>query len=155
MHFTENSIPNNEKGFYAGLSFKPAAGLQATMYYDLFVFPWLKYRVDGPSGGRDFLFQFTYQPDKFWRFTTLYKNERKTANSELLNERTHGLVEPLKKRWRIDTDYTISKSFSFNSRMEFVWISLSGTNSRQGFLGTAGFAFRKSGFIRKYFSNYF
>lgn len=142
--FTENSVPNNEKGFYAGLSFRPAAGLQATVYYDLYVFPWLKYGVDGPSGGRDFLFQFTYRPDKFWRFTTLYKNERKTANSELLNERTHGLVEPLKKRWRIDTDYTISKSFSFNSRMEFVWISLSGTNSRQGFLGTAGFAFRKS-----------
>ena len=27
--FTENSVPNNEKGFYAGLSFRPAAGLQA------------------------------------------------------------------------------------------------------------------------------
>jgi hypothetical protein len=62
-----------------------------------------------------------------------------------LNEGTHGLVEPLKKRWRIGTDYMISKSLSFNSRMEFVWISLSGTKSRQGFLGTAGFTFRKSG----------
>jgi hypothetical protein len=54
------------------------------------------------------------------------------------------LVEPLKKRWRIETDYMISKSFSFDSRLEFVWISLSGTKSTQGFLGTAGFAFRKS-----------
>jgi hypothetical protein len=143
--FTENNIPNNEKGFYTGLSFKPVAGLQATMYYDLFVFPWLKYRVDGPSGGRDFLFQLTYQPDKFWKLTALYKNEKKTGNSELLNESTHGLVEPLKKRWRIDTDYIISKSFSFNSRMEFIWINISGTKSTQGFLGTVGFAFRKSG----------
>ena len=23
------------------------------MYYDVFVFPWLKYRVDAPSRGRD------------------------------------------------------------------------------------------------------
>ncbi len=143
--FTESSIPNNEKGFYAGLSFRPAPGFQAVMYYDLFVFPWLKYLVDGPSGGRDFLFQFTYLPDKFWKITTLYKNEKKSENMELLNERTNGLVEPLKKRWRLDTDYMISKSFSFNSRMEFVWISLSGTKTRQGFLGTAGFVFRKSG----------
>ena len=36
--FTENSVPNNEKGFYAGLSFKPVTGLQAAMYYDLFIF---------------------------------------------------------------------------------------------------------------------
>ena len=62
----------------------------------------------------------------------------------MLNERTNGLVEPLKKRWRIETDYMISKSFSFSSRMEFVWISLSGTRSRQGFLGTADFTFKKS-----------
>jgi len=143
--FTENSIPNNEKGFYAGLSFRPAPGIQTSMYYDVFVFPWLKYRVDGPSGGRDFLFQFTYQPDKSWRLSTLYKNEKKAANSELINEITHPLVAPLKRRWRIETDYMISKSLSFNSRMEFVWMSLSGTKSTQGFLGTAGFSFSKSG----------
>ncbi|HEV3224416.1 MAG TPA: helix-hairpin-helix domain-containing protein [Puia sp.] len=142
--FTENSVPNNEKGFYAGLSFKPTAGLQAAMYYDLFVFPWLKYRVDGPSWGRDFLLQVSWQPDKFWRFSSLYKNEMKMANAVPVNERTHGLVEPLKKRWRIETDYMISRSFSFFSRMEFVWIDISGTKPRRGFLGTAGFEFRKS-----------
>jgi len=142
--FTENSVPNNEKGFYAGISFRPVTGLQAAMYYDKFVFPWLKYRVDGPSGGRDFLIQIAFQPDKFWRLTSFYKNEKKTANSDLLNERTHGLVEPLKKRWRIETDYMISRTFSFTSKMEFVWISLSGTNTRQGFLGAADFTFRKS-----------
>ncbi len=60
--------------------------------YDEFVFPWLKYRVDGPSGGRDFLIQVIYQPDKFWHLTSFYKNEEKAINQETLNERTNALV---------------------------------------------------------------
>jgi hypothetical protein len=143
--FTENSVPNNEKGFYAGLSFKPVAGFQAAMYYDLFIFPWLKYLIDKPSGGRDFLIRLSYQPDKSWRLTSLYKNEMKTTNADLSDERTHGLNEPLKKRWQIETDYMISRFLSFSSRIEFVWISLPGTKTREGFLGTAGLSFRKSG----------
>ena len=42
-------------------------------------FPWLKYQVDGPSGGRDLLIQSAYQPDKFWHLTVFYKNEIKTG----------------------------------------------------------------------------
>jgi hypothetical protein len=40
--FTENTVPGNEKGLYAGFTFRPAAGLQVNIYYDVFVFPWLK-----------------------------------------------------------------------------------------------------------------
>ncbi|HEY4935370.1 MAG TPA: hypothetical protein VII44_02255, partial [Puia sp.] len=114
------------------------------VYYDVFVFPWLKYRVDGPSGGRDFLIQAIYQPNKSWHLITLYKNENKTRNSELLNAGTYGLTTAVKQRWRIETDYTISRSFSFTSRMEFVWIDFSGSQSQLGYLGMAGFNFRKS-----------
>jgi Helix-hairpin-helix motif len=142
--FTENSVPNNEKGFYAGLSFRPIAGLQADIYFDEFVFPWLKYRVDGPSGGRDFLIQAIYQPDKFWHLISFYRNEEKAINQETINQRINALDVPLKKRWSLETDYTISRSLGFTSRMEFVWITVPGTSLRQGFLGTAGLAFRKS-----------
>ncbi len=141
--FTENTSPVNEKGFYAGLSFRPIAGLQADLYYDEYVFPWLKYLVDGPSCGRDFLIQLIYHPDKYWHLTSFYRNEEKTINEGTLNERTNELIAPLKKRWSLETDYTISRSFSFTSRMEFVWITVSGTRPRQGFLGTAGLVFRK------------
>jgi hypothetical protein len=136
--FTESNTPNNEKGFYAGLSFRPVAGLQTEIYYDLFVFPWLKYRVDAPSGGRDFLIQTSWQPDKSSHLLLLYKNEKKSGNSEMLNPDTHELAMPVKQRCRIETDFTISKSVGFTGRMEFVRINQRGTFSRRGFLGMAG-----------------
>ncbi len=143
--FTENAAPNNEKGIYAGLSFRPLTGFQADLYYDLYIFPWLKYRTDAPSAGRDYLVQFIYQPGKSWRLTSLYKNEMKEGNSEVLQTGMHGLVLPLKQRWRIETDYTVSRDFRFVSRMEFVWIHSSRAAMQRGFLGMAGFIFRRSG----------
>jgi len=144
--FTENTTPNNEKGFYSGFSIRPAAGLQLEMYYDIFIFPWLKYQVDAPSAGRDMLFQTTYQPNKLWKLNVLYKNEIKTGNITLLNSVTHGLVSPVKQRWRLATDYTFTRALSFSSRMEFLWIGLNGLPTRHGYLGMSGFGYRKSGF---------
>jgi hypothetical protein len=142
--FTENSVPNNERGLYAGLVFRPAAGLQVNIYYDLFIFPWLKYRIDAPSGGRDILFRAVYQPNKSWQLSTLYKNEIKTVNSAVPDLETHGLTIPVKQRWQIETNYAVSRAASFDSRMEFVWIRNSGSPVQKGFLGMAVFSYRKS-----------
>jgi hypothetical protein len=143
--FTENSVPANEKGFYSGLHMKLLPGLQADLYYDVFVFPWLKYAVDGPSSGGDILIQCNYRPNRSWHLIGLFKNERKGTNGPLGNGATHGLNLPVKQRWRIETDYLISRSVSFSSRMEFLWLKQPTLPAGKGFLGLAGFAFRKPG----------
>lgn len=142
--FTENNVPSNERGFYGGLSFKPATALQVDAFYDMYIFPWLKYLVDGPSSGRDYFIQASVQPNKFWHLTTLYKNEMKMGNADQIVDATHDLNAPVKQRWRIETDYTISRSVSFVSRMEFLWITINGEKTQRGFLGMAGCAFKKS-----------
>jgi len=142
--FTENNVPVNERGFYAGMSLKPAKGLQVDVFYDMYTFPWLQYLVDGPSSGRDYFVQASYQPNKYWHLTTLYKDEMKTADGGPANSITHELTMPVKRRWRIETDYTISRTMNFVSRMEFLWIDVSGERQQNGFMGMAGFAFKKS-----------
>src|SRR5579863_244345 len=144
--FTENSTPNNEKGFYSGISIQPASGLHLEIFYDIYMFPWLKYQVDAPSSGRDLFFQAAYQPNKSWSLNVLYKNEIKSGNSTVLNSATHGLESPVKQRWRIATDYNFSRTWSFDSRMEFLWIRLNGLPTRRGYLGITGLGYRKSGF---------
>jgi hypothetical protein len=144
--FTENTVPNNEKGFYSGISMKPVAGLQLDMYFDLFIFPWLKYQVDAPSVGRDLFCQASYQPNKSWNLILLYKNEIKGANASMPDVPTHGLLSPVKRRWRISSDYNINRNLNFNCRMEFVSIAVKGLSDRRGYLGISGLGYRKSRF---------
>jgi hypothetical protein len=110
----------------------------------MYIFPWLKYGVDGPSHGRDIFIQALYQPNKSWHLTTSYKSEMKSGNADVLNAATHGLITPEKKTWRIDTEYTFSKSTGLMSRMEFVRIDQAGLPVRHGFLGMAGLQVRRS-----------
>ena len=55
--FTESTFPTNEKGLFTGISIKPAAFLKLDAYADIFSFPWLRYRVDAPSNGSEYLLQ--------------------------------------------------------------------------------------------------
>jgi Helix-hairpin-helix motif len=142
--FTENNTPVNERGFYAGISIRPVAGLQLDAYYDDYIFPWLKYQVDGPSSGRDYFIQASIQSNKFWHLTMFYKNEMKMENAAGAITATHELILPLKRRWRIETDYAVSRSVDFISRMEFLWIDMNGEPTRHGSLGMAGVALKKS-----------
>jgi hypothetical protein len=144
--FTENTVPNNEKGFYTGLSVRPATGLQLDFYYDMFIFPWLKYQVDAPSAGREMLCQLFYQPNKFWNLNVLYKNEIKAGNVSVPNAITHGLESPVKQRWRITNEYNVSRRLGFNSRMEFLWITGKGGPARHGMMAMTGINYRKSRF---------
>jgi hypothetical protein len=144
--FTENSVPNNEKGLYTGVSCRLLPGLKADMYFDLYISPWLKYRVDGPSGGRDIFFQLVWQPGKSYRLVTLYKNEMKTENGPLPNNGIHQLIVPVKQRWRIESGYAISRQMNVNCRMEFLWIDSRGTATQKGYMGAAGFDFKKPGY---------
>ncbi len=143
--FTENPAPNNEKGFYSGFVLKPAPGLQLDIYYDLFVFPWLKYRVDAPSEGRECLIHASYQPNKNWHFSSLYKQEMKSGNNPVSYIGTRRLEATIKKRWRIESEALISRTLGFTSRMEFVWLDNPGMPTVPGFLGSTGFSLNKPG----------
>jgi hypothetical protein len=63
-----NTLPNNESGLYTGISIKPVNGITLNAYADVYSFPWLKFRTDGISYGKDFLVLLMYQPNKQLKF---------------------------------------------------------------------------------------
>ena len=62
--FTESTSPSNEKGLYAGITIRPTPAWRLDAYADIYKFPWLKYLVDAPSSGRDFLSAIDLYPQQ-------------------------------------------------------------------------------------------
>lgn len=60
--FGEGSAVQNEQGYYIGVETTPFAHWKFFASFDLFSFPWKRYRVSKPSRGLDGLFQTTYSP---------------------------------------------------------------------------------------------
>jgi hypothetical protein len=78
--FSENTRPINEKGMYLGLQFKPSKIWKFNAYYDVFQFPWLKYRVYSPSKGYEWLARLSYKPSKTLTAFFQIREEQKERN---------------------------------------------------------------------------
>src|SRR5690606_8499142 len=62
--FAAQSGTRNEKGVYIGLEIYPLAKWKISAYADSYRFSWLKYGVDAPSTGNDFLVQLNFNPTR-------------------------------------------------------------------------------------------
>lgn len=132
--FTENTYPVNEKGLYAGISIRPTAEIRIDAYIDLYKFPWLKYRVDGPSGGSDYLLQLTYRPGKKLEIYTRYHSGSKGINSNPAGLTFPAVLQQSKKNWRTQVSYRISPDITLRNRVEITWFNRAGPLPEEGFL---------------------
>jgi hypothetical protein len=132
--FTENTYPTNENGFYAGISIRPVSAWRFDGYIDVYKFPWLKYLVDAPSQGNDFLAQITYTPNKQLEVYTRYRSETKQGNQPDNNTAMNYLVSLPRQNWRTQISYRINQTFAVRSRTELLWYDKNGKNAETGFL---------------------
>ena len=114
---SESSTAVNEQGVYGGLVIKPASGWEFSSYFDMFKFPWLKFRVDAPSKGYETLSQITWAPNKRLRVNWRYRLEHKEENSEL-----PGIVKVLedvtRQNYRMEIFFKMNERFQARSRVE-------------------------------------
>lgn len=140
--FTENTYPTNEQGLYAGISIRPAPAWRLDAYGDMYKFPWLKYLVDAPSYGKDFLAQLTYTPNKQVEIYARFRNESKQSNQPDNNTVTNYLVTIPQKNWRAQISYKINPGMAVRSRMELVRYNNKESNQENGFLTFFDFIYR-------------
>ena len=132
--FTENTYPTNENGFYSGISVKPVPAWRFDAYIDVYKFPWLKYLVDAPSRGKDFLAQITFTPNRQIEVYTKYRSETKQANQPDNTGATNYLVDLPRQNWRTQISFKINQSIALRSRTELLWYDKNGENAEKGFL---------------------
>ena len=75
--FGEGSTTQNEQGYYIGMETSPFAYWKFFASFDLFSFPWKKYRVNKPSRGTDGLLQATFTPRSYLSMYLKYRYKRK------------------------------------------------------------------------------
>lgn len=129
--FTENSRVNNEEGFFMGMSLRPYHNIRIDAFFDVFVFPWLKYRVDLPSRGSEQMIKLSYRPSRGTEIYFRYLNREKMINSG-----SEFPIAPLEIQkttsFRSNLNLQLSKTFGIRNRLEI--IRYKATEEENGFL---------------------
>ena len=132
--FTESTYPSNENGLYAGISIRPDNSWRIDAYADFYKFPWLRYRVDAPSTGADYLIQINYKPDKKLEVYTRYHAESKAINVNPGQFTLSPVIKQPKKNWRTQVSYKVNTDLTLRNRTELVWFDKNGAAAEEGFL---------------------
>ena len=101
--FAECVKTANENGFYIGANIFPHPKVKATLYFDAYSFPWLRYRATRPSKGFDFLLQadYTPQPSCTMHLRLRYDTKEENVADALAPTKTADAVEKTGARYSI------------------------------------------------------
>ena len=122
--FTENSRAQNETGGYIGLSIKPIRQLTLEGFIDVYRHPWVRYRIDAPSSGREWRLRATLEKRRRYELFAEVRNERKWAGglrSGKAGEFT-GLSPGRLTQLRIHFGIQLSKGVEWRMRMNGAWL---------------------------------
>ena len=149
--FTESTFPSNEKGLYAGISIRPHSQWRLDAYADFYKFPWLKYLVDAPTAGVDYLAQLTYKPNKQLEIYARYRTETKPKNYNPDELIASPVVPKQRQNFRSQISYKINSELTFRNRLELVWFNRKDKDAQNGFLAYVDFIYKPM--MKKYSGN--
>lgn len=116
---SEGTNISNENGFYYGMTIVPNRKWQLQGYMDLFQFPWLRFQVDAPSNGQEYLGQITWSPTKVSQVYARYRYINKQANSSVI-ESISTLENQIQENFRLHAQIQLNDAFQIRSRIEYV-----------------------------------
>lgn len=116
--FGETRGTSNESGLYIGLQIQPSRRWQFSAYADTWRHPWLRFQVDAPSSGHEYLVQVTHRPRRGAQLYARLRYEVKERNAQEQSEAIRGLAQQTRTQGRLHFQYPISKVLEWRSRVE-------------------------------------
>ncbi|MBF9252031.1 hypothetical protein I2I11_01865 [Pontibacter sp. 172403-2] len=117
--FSEATRSINERGLYTGIKIKPFRKWELTAYYDRFRFPWLRYRVDAPSQGYEYLLRLYFKPNKQTSFYAQFRTESKGLNAANNLTPIDYVSQALRRNYLFYYEFVPTKALTLKSRVQF------------------------------------
>lgn len=132
--FAEGTNPWNERGVYTGVEIRPNRQWSMNAYFDRFRFPWLRYQVNAPSEGSDWLAQVNWRPSKKVELYARMRRQDRARNSAIDVDGIRPVVRVEQTNYRFNASYAVSSSVSLRTRFEVVDFQRGEAPREHGFL---------------------
>ncbi len=117
----DGSGPANESGILTGIKFVPYKHWQIAGYIDVFQSSWLRYGINAPSRGHDYLLEASYSPRSRLSLMLRYRYKQKDKNQTIDNEPTTWVVPYAQQALRFHLVYNPTSTVHLKTRIEFSW----------------------------------
>lgn len=116
--FSENTVPQNERGVYWGWKYRWSRRVNTTGYVDLFSFPWLGFRRYSPSQGYEWLLRLSYQPSKKVSLFVQAREEARERNADI-GTPLYKTMTGIKRNFVLHCDYGAGEKIRLKTRIQY------------------------------------
>lgn len=120
----------SENGTYLAIKSKLRKNVTLNVYADFFQFNWLKFLVDAPSRGTDYLAQFDVKPSKIWNWYIRVQSQTKSRNNSADEIGLTEIQPYTKTQIRFHNSYKVGKTIQLNSRLQIGEYRINNSTSR-------------------------
>lgn len=131
---SDGSGAANEQGVVAAVNFKPIKFWEVSGYADFFSSSWLKYGVNAPSRGQEYLLQASYSPKSSLTFNVRYRYKQKEKNQAIDSAQVAFVLPYNNQSFRLHCSFSPTRSVELKSRVEFSWYSIEGSATERGLI---------------------
>lgn len=143
--FSQGTTVANERGVYFGLMAKPMRKITVATYLDRVFYPWMRYQVNAPSSGTDFLLQVNFTPDKKTDMYFRYHHRDKFVNSGDNAVPIDYIIPITQDNYRFNIQYPVGSSIRLRNRVEFSQYHKSNAKAENGFVIWQEITYKKMG----------
>ncbi len=144
VSFSEGSRNINERGIYWGFKYTLNRKFYLTAYYDTFRFPWLRFRVNAPSDGNDYLLRLNYIPSSKVKTYLQYRKKTKEENTKTPIDGSTIVRPGIKQQVLTNFEYQVNDQLRLKSRVQFSDFEILGEkNNGYAFIQDAVYTLKK------------
>lgn len=143
--FSQSSSVQNEHGLYMGFQCVPFPYWKLSLFADWFRFPWLKYGIDAPSTGKEYMAQIDYTHSSSFSAYIRYKYKQKEKNVTI-ESISNAILPYEQQRLRLQLIYNLSSSFLCRASLDGVLYSEESKENSQGFMLAQSMAWKPVSF---------
>lgn len=125
--FGENTHNINEKGMYWGIKVTPLVRTTLLAYYDYFRFPWMRYRVEAPSVGYEYMLRLQHALNRHTSMFLQFREENKEINTDDVFPK---VLPGIKSNFIFNFRHEVNSMVRFRTRMQSSRYRLDGKVSK-------------------------
>jgi hypothetical protein len=138
----EATRPINESGVYWGLRYSPSRRWQFSAFYDYFRFSWLKFQIDAPSDGQDYLLHALWKRNKKFSIYGMFHEKQKAHNLPGGLLPIIPVTNTVRHTATANMEYDVPLRYAVRTRIQYGSYRYNGGTTSSGFTVVQDFTWR-------------
>ncbi len=140
--FAESTRAQNEKGLYIGFHSQMHKKISISMYADKWSHPWLRFRTNAPTQGRDYFVRVRYYKKRSTEFYVQFRSRVRQISLSETAEKIKPLADERRLQYRLHFRHHLTKSLEWRNRIEWIRYGFGGSTVSKGFMLYQDFIFK-------------